>query len=147
MGDCQDRDRRGPFDRPLRLKFLGSKVTNDARLLAYRELDEAFRLAEMAEDVVEDSPVGKNKQYQLVPLLRQSVQRLMETMPTRRWQRPHRRIPATAAFAPPAQGTKTSGRTHRWDRGGRPSRTDGLVHGQEPSTDRYRRLRHCLVAR
>jgi len=70
MGDCQNRDLRVQFDRRLRLKFLGSKVTTDAGLLAYRELDEAFRLTEMAADAIEDSRVGKNKQHGIVPLLR-----------------------------------------------------------------------------
>ena len=96
MGDCQNRDLRVQFNRRLRLKFLGSKVTTDAGLLAYRELDEAFRLTEMAEDVVEDSRVGKNKQHQLVPLLRQSIQRPIETIPTRCWQRSHQHQSATA---------------------------------------------------
>ena len=43
------------FDRPLKLKFLGSKVTTDAGLLAYRELDETFALREMVQDTLEDS--------------------------------------------------------------------------------------------
>ena len=73
MGDCQNRDLRVQFDRRLKLKFLGSKVTTDAGLLAYRELDEAFHLTEMADDAVEDSRVGKNKEHGIVPLLRQSI--------------------------------------------------------------------------
>ena len=73
MGDRQNRDLRVQFDRRLNLKFLGSKVTTDAGLLAYRELDEALGLSEMSEEVLTDSRLGSNKQHQLVPLLRQSV--------------------------------------------------------------------------
>ena len=73
MGDRQNRDLRVQFDRPLKLKFLGSKVTTDAGLLAYRELGEALGLTEMSEEVLTDSRLGSNKQHQLVPLLRQSV--------------------------------------------------------------------------
>ena len=73
MGDCQNRDLRVQFDRRLKLKFLGSKVTTDAGLLAYRELDEALGLTEMSEEVLADSRLGSNKQHKLVPLLRQSI--------------------------------------------------------------------------
>ena len=73
MGDCQDKDLRVQFDRRLKLKFLGSQITTDAGLLAYRELDEALGLTEMAQDSLQDNRVGSNKKHQLVPLLRQSV--------------------------------------------------------------------------
>ncbi len=73
MGDGQNGELRLEFDRRLRLNFLGSQVTTDAGLLAYRELDEAFELTEMAEDALCDSRIGRNKQHQLVPLLRQSI--------------------------------------------------------------------------
>ena len=73
MGDCQNRDLRVQFDRRLKLKFLGSKVTTDAGLLAYRELDETFGLTELADDLLGDSRIGKNKQHGLVALLRQSI--------------------------------------------------------------------------
>ena len=69
MGDCQNRDLRGDFDRTLKLRFLGSKVSTDAGLLAYRELDEALGLTEMGEEAVEDSRLGQNN----LPLLRQSI--------------------------------------------------------------------------
>jgi hypothetical protein len=73
MGDCQNRDLRVQFDRRIKLKFLGSKVTTDAGLLAYRELDEMLGLTEMVPAALEDSRVGSNKQHGLLPLLRQSI--------------------------------------------------------------------------
>jgi hypothetical protein len=73
MGDCQNEDLRVDFDSRLKLKFVGSQVTSDTGLLAYRELDEALGLTEMGADVLTDSRQGRNKQHQLVPLLRQSI--------------------------------------------------------------------------
>ena len=73
MGEARKDALRLGFDRRLKLKFLGSKVTTDAGLLAYRELDEAFALTEMVQNTFEDSRLGSNKQHQLVPLLRQST--------------------------------------------------------------------------
>jgi hypothetical protein len=73
MGDCQSDDLRVSFDGRLKLKFLGSQVTTDAGLLAYRELDEALGLTERSADLLTDSRLGSNKQHQLVPLLRQSI--------------------------------------------------------------------------
>jgi hypothetical protein len=61
------------FDRRLKLKFLGSKVTTDAGLLAYRELDETLGLTKMADDLFGDSRLGSNKQHGILPLLRQSI--------------------------------------------------------------------------
>jgi len=73
MGDCQKRDLRVGFDRRLKLKFLGSQVTTDAGLLAYRELDEALGLTAMSAERLQDSRLGQNQQHGLLPLLRQSV--------------------------------------------------------------------------
>ncbi len=42
MGDAKNDDLRVSFDSRLKLKFLGSQITTDTGLLAYRELDEAF---------------------------------------------------------------------------------------------------------
>jgi len=61
MGDCQNEDLRVDFNRLLKLKFLGSHVTTDAGLLAYRELDEAIGLTEMGAEVLTDSRPGSNK--------------------------------------------------------------------------------------
>jgi hypothetical protein len=73
MGDAKNDDLRVGFDSRLKLRFCGSKVTSDAGLLAYRELDEALGLTEMGAEVLTDSRRGSNKQHQLVPLLRQSI--------------------------------------------------------------------------
>jgi hypothetical protein len=73
MGDCQKSDLRVVFDRTLKLKFLGSQVTTDAGLLAYRELDEALGLTALSADGLQDSRLGRNKQHGLLPLLRQSI--------------------------------------------------------------------------
>ena len=73
MGDAKKDDLRVGFDSRLKLKFVGSQLTTDAGLLAYRELDEALGLTEMGADLLTDSRQGSNKQHQLVPLLRQSI--------------------------------------------------------------------------
>ena len=73
MGDAKNDDLRVSFDSRLKLKFLGSQVTTDAGLLAYRELDETLGLTEMAPGALQDSRVGSNKQHRLMPLLRQSI--------------------------------------------------------------------------
>ena len=61
------------FDRRLKLEFHGSRVTSDAGVLAYRELDDALGLTALAGDVLADSRTGKTAWHCVVGLLRQSV--------------------------------------------------------------------------
>jgi hypothetical protein len=64
---------RTQFDRRLRLEFHGASVTSDAGLLAYRELDDAFRLTDSAADELHDTRTGQNTRHGLSSLLRQSI--------------------------------------------------------------------------
>jgi hypothetical protein len=73
MGESEDGVLRLDFDRRLKLEFHGSKVTSDAGLLPYRELDDAVGLTEIAEDVLTDTRRGKNGRHGLVGQFRQSV--------------------------------------------------------------------------
>ena len=73
MGDCKTEPLRPQFDRRLRLRFFGAKVTSDAGLLAYRELDDALGLSETAGDVLTDTRTGANGRHSLVGQFRQSV--------------------------------------------------------------------------
>ena len=72
-GEADRRPLRPCFDRRLKLEFHGSRVTSDAGLLAYRELDDALGLTALAGHVLADSRTGKNGWHGVVALLRQSV--------------------------------------------------------------------------
>ena len=48
------------FDRRLKLEFHGSRITSDAGLLAYRELDDALGLPDLAGSALSECRRGKN---------------------------------------------------------------------------------------
>ena len=72
-GESDDGARRVDFDRRLRLQFHGSRITSDAGLLAYRELDDALALTDLAGQALSDTRRGKNTRHLLTGLFRQSV--------------------------------------------------------------------------
>src|SRR3954454_21141659 len=72
-GEASDAALRVTFDPRLKLEFHGSKVTSDAGLLAFRDLDDALGLTEMAGEVLADPRTGHNGRHTLLAQFRQAV--------------------------------------------------------------------------
>ena len=73
MGESKRDGLRVDLDRRLKLEFHGSKITSDGGLLAYRELDDALGLTEVAGTIFQDSRTGKNGWHGMTGQFRQSV--------------------------------------------------------------------------
>lgn len=73
MGESETGVLRLDFDRRLKLEFHGSKVTSDAGLLPFRELDDALDLSEVAGESLVDPRTGRNGQHGMTGLFRQST--------------------------------------------------------------------------
>ena len=73
MGEaCKDALRVG-FDRAIKLEFHGARVSSDAGLFPYRDLDEAAQLTESSAAELFDFRTGNNIQHSMAALLRQSI--------------------------------------------------------------------------
>src|ERR687894_583739 len=72
-GEDNDTALRVAFDHRLKLEFHGSKVTSDAGLLPFRDLDDALELTETAGGGLPDTRTGQNSRHTLMAQLRQSV--------------------------------------------------------------------------
>jgi len=72
-GESRKPPLRVNFDRRLKLEFHGSKISSDGGFLAYRELDDALGLTEVAGDVFQDSRTGKNGWHRMTGQFRQSL--------------------------------------------------------------------------
>ena len=71
--DALGSDGEGPFDGKLDTEFHKVTITSDSGLLAFRELDDAFRLTEEASSMLSDYRRGKNAQHSVSATLAQGV--------------------------------------------------------------------------
>lgn len=72
-GESDRRPLRPVFDRRLKLEFHGSRVTSDAGLLAYRDLDDSMGLTTLGRDAICDNRSGRNGWHGVIGLLRHSI--------------------------------------------------------------------------
>jgi len=61
------------FNRKIKLEFHGARLTSDGGVLAYRDLDDALGLLNLASTVMSHKRTGRNIQHDMTNLLRQSV--------------------------------------------------------------------------
>jgi Transposase DDE domain group 1 len=73
VGEAPNQPFQLSFNASLKIDFQGSHVTSDGGLILVRELDERLGSGELIQQHLTDSRRGKNTQFALVDLLRQSV--------------------------------------------------------------------------
>ena len=69
-GEAEELPLRPTFDRRIKLEFHGARITSDGGLLAYRELDDALGLTEIAITKLLDGRRGNNARHTLGGLFR-----------------------------------------------------------------------------
>jgi len=74
MGDTTNQPYRLSFNAALKVELQGSRVTSDGGLILVRELDERLGFSDLIAQHITD-PRGKNMQFSLTDLVRQSVYR------------------------------------------------------------------------
>src|SRR2546426_1920334 len=73
MGDAESGAIQLSFNPQLRVEFRGATVPSDAGLLLAREMDEQLGLGALIERHLTDPRSGRNRQFPLVDLFRQSI--------------------------------------------------------------------------
>ena len=73
MGEARRDALRVGLDRATKLEFHGAKVSSDAGLFPYRDIDQAAQLTETGVAELFDFRSGTNIQHSTIALLRQSV--------------------------------------------------------------------------
>ena len=73
VGESQNQPFHLSFNRFLRVDFQGSRVISDGGLLLVRELDERLGLTGLIQNHLVDSRTGRNTQFPLADLFRQSA--------------------------------------------------------------------------
>jgi len=73
MGEKQNPPFQLSFNAALKIDSQGSRVTSDGGLILARELDERLGLGELIEQHLRDPRRGKNTQFAVADLFRQSV--------------------------------------------------------------------------
>jgi hypothetical protein len=73
VGDAESGPIRLSFNPQLRIEFRGATVTSDAGLLLPRELDKRLGLDALIEQHLTDPRSGRNRQFPLPDLFRQSI--------------------------------------------------------------------------
>src|SRR5256712_1008284 len=73
VGESQNQPFQLSFNTFLRVDFQGSRVSSDAGFLVVRELDERLDLTGLIQNHLVDSRTGRNTQFPLADLFRQSA--------------------------------------------------------------------------